>query len=247
MKRIIITGLMLSALTAFGQELRKVTIDVTGRLFSFRDEYHVLKDAPKVWQGSYKRTKNKLVIEEGYYKNNKKDSTWITYGSYGDILVKGNYANGEKVGTWRYFTNEGQLEQAYDFTKQELVSFMQEKKARIYQIINDKDTIFAPLSRPPLLIGGHYTYLEKLAQSLCYPSIKNNTGGTVFISFIIDEMGKTSNYKIIKKGDKVLDKEALRLAKQLGKWLPAIKDDKPVKIIHIVPIVFDNANVVHPF
>lgn len=248
MKRLIITALTLSVLTAAGQELKKVAISVSpAKAFPFREEYHVLKDSPKVRQGVYKKTRNHIVLEEGYYKNDKKDSTWTKYGGYGDILIKGNYTNDKKVGIWQYFTAEGELEQEYDFTKNELVSFKPEKKEKIYQIITVKDTLFASLKRPPLLIGGQHTYLEKLTQTMCYPYVNSNAGGTVYISFIIDETGKTSHYKVIKKGDRILDNAALRLVKQLGNWLPAIWDDKPVKIVHIVPIVFDKACLVHPF
>ena len=248
MKRLITAVLVCSALNAAAQELKKVALSVwPSRAFPFREEYHVLKDSPKVWHGPYKKTRNHIILEEGYYKNNKKDSTWIKYGGYGDILIKGNYANNKKVGIWQYYTADGELEQEYDFTKNELLSFKPEKKEKIYQIIADKDTLFAPLKRPPLLIGGQHTYLEKLAQTMCYPYVNSNAGGTVYISFIIDETGKTSHYKVLRKGDKILDNAALRLVKQLGNWLPAIWDDKPVKIVHIVPIVFDKACLVHPF
>src|SRR6218665_422170 len=133
MKRILIAVLMLGAFISFGQELKKVTISVSpSRAFPFQEEYYVLKDFPKVRQGTYKKTRNHLLLEEGYYKNNQKDSTWIKYGGYGDVLIKGKYANDKKVGIWQYYTNEGELEQEYDFTKNELVSFKPEKKEKIY-------------------------------------------------------------------------------------------------------------------
>ncbi|RFS18339.1 energy transducer TonB [Emticicia sp. C21] len=240
MKKVIIAVLMFGALTAPGQELKKVLKKHSSNPFTNeREEYEVLADDKKVKHGLYKKWVNDKLTEEGYYKNNKKDSIWTRYSGQ-TILNIGNYANDEKVGIWEFYINATELDQEYDFTKKVLVSFKPPKKNTIYQIISDIDTIYAPLSRPPLIIGGQYAYLEKVAQNLRYPveAMRNNIGGTVFVRFTIDEAGKTSDFKVINKRNKSLDMEALRVVKLIDDWLPAIKDGKPVKVIHILPIIF---------
>lgn len=249
MKRILIAGLILSAFTVAGQELMKITVNLKflNSGFLIKEDYHVLKDNQKIWHGPYEKTKNNILIEQGHYKDNKKDSTWIKFGGYGDTVVKGNYAQGKKIGVWQYFTKEGELEQEYDFTKNELLYFKPEKTKKNYQIISGKETFYDSLSRPPLLIGGNHTYLQKLEDTFCNLHINTNYGGTVFVRFIIDETGKGSKYKTIKKGDSILDDTALRIVRQLGNWLPAIRDGKPVKVVHVVPIIFDNSSFVDAF
>ncbi|MBA4848749.1 energy transducer TonB [Emticicia sp. BO119] len=247
MKRLITVALMLGALTAVGQELKKVVKKHSSNPFTNeREEYEVLSDDKKVRHGLYKKWVNDKLTEEGYYKNNKKDSIWTRYSGQ-TILNIGNYANDEKVGIWEYYINAIELEQEYDFTKKALVSFKPPRKNIIYQIINDKDTLFAPLSRPPLIIGGQYAYLEKVAKNLRYPieAMRNNISGTVFVRFMIDETGKTSDFKVVNTRNKSLDREALRVVKLIDDWLPAIKDGKPVKVIHVVPIIFAKDGIVN--
>lgn len=247
MKRILIAGLILSTFTVAGQELKKVTKNKLVKSYtSIREEYFVLKDSKNIKHGPYKKWVNKKLAEEGYYKNNMKDSTWIIYGLGQTIQSTGNYTNNEKAGIWEYYINTIELEQEYDFTKKALVSFKPDKKVKIHQIITKRDTIYAPLDRPPLIIGGSYAYLEQVAKHIRYPvsAMRNNITGTVFISFMLDEAGKTSDFKVVKKGNKDLDTEALRVVKLIDNWLPAMKDGKPVKVIHIVPIIFENSDMI---
>ncbi len=244
MKRLIIALLMLDALTAAGQELKRLTKKHSSNPFTNeREEYEVLADAKKVKHGFYKKWVKDKLVEEGYYKNNRKDSLWIRYGVGQTILTMGNYTNDEKAGIWEYYINAIELEQEYDYTRKALVSFKPPKKTAMYQIIIDKDTMYSYLSRPPLVIGGSYAYFEQVARHLRYPpaAMKHNKGGIVFVSFMIDETGKTSDFKIVKKGNPSLDKEAIRVLKLIDNWLPGILDSKPVKVIHVVPIIFDNS------
>lgn len=48
--------------------------------------------------------------------------------------------------------------------------------------------------------------------------------GDVKIAFIIDREGKATDFKVIKSVDHYLDREGIRLLKNMPKWKPAIKD-----------------------
>ncbi len=249
MKKLIIVAFMLGALTAAGQELKKVTDETASNpITKIKEEYYVLKDAKKVKHGAYKKWMNNILVKEGHYKLNKKDSTWITYGYKKNVLIIGDYTNDEKTGIWKYYYPNGDLEQEYDYSKNEIVSFKPENSGLNYQIISDNDTIYAVLDRQPMVVGGRNAYYETIAKNLRYPvsAIKSGATGKVFVSFMVDENGNTSNYNLVKKGDKSLDAEAVRVVKLIDNWLPAIKDGKPVKVIHVVPITFNNIGVINP-
>jgi protein TonB len=243
MKQLIIAALMLCASTVFGQELKKVTDTSSPGSFPFdntKEEYYVLKDAKKVRHGSYKRWRNNKLMEEGYYKNNYRDSTWITYGINLNVLSIGNYAKDEKVGVWKYFLPGGELEQAYDYTNKRFISVKDDGPKTTYQVISGSDTTYEALSRPPTVIGGSSVYLKVIAQNLRIPpgAFKRGASGRVYVRFVIDETGKTSDFSVLKKGDKDLDAEAIRVVKLIEGWQPAMKGDTPVKVIHTIPISF---------
>ena len=60
------------------------------------------------------------------------------------------------------------------------------------------------------------------------------------MQFTIDETGKLIDAKVIRGVDEVLDKEALRVIWAApDKWLPALKNGKPVKQTYTFPVIFD--------
>lgn len=241
MKQLFIAALMLSVSTAFAQELKKVTDTSSPSPFnSIKEEYYVLKDAKKVRHGLYKRWMNNKLVEEGYYKNDQKDSTWINYGGNQNVLTIGDYAKDEKVGIWKYFLAGGELEQAYDYTNKTFVSFKTDAPKTSYQVVSGMDTTYEELSRPPMVIGGSRAYLQVIAKNLRIPPGAFRTGarGRVYVRFIIDEAGKTSDFSVLKKGDRDLDAEAIRVVKLIEGWYPALKGDTPVKVIQTIPISF---------
>ena len=88
MKTLLITLFTLSIFTTTAQELKKVNKSGSNGPFdSYKEEYEVLKDEKKVKQGSYKKWRNNVLVEEGHYKGNKRDSTWLTYGLRGNVLI----------------------------------------------------------------------------------------------------------------------------------------------------------------
>ena len=246
----ILTLLLLTIITfaTTAQELKLVTKTSQSNPFtSYKEEYYVLKDNKKIRHGSYKKWVNGRISLEGFHKNDNMDSTWTTYSSLGHIVSTGNYANNTKVGLWKFYDKD-EPEQVYNYSTQTLVYFKPEDKPAAYTIINGADTTYSVLSRQPLTIGGKYAFYEVIAKNLRYPVAAHKSGitGRVYVAFTIDETGKTADHKVLKNGNKHLDAEAIRVVKLLDNWLPALKEDKPVKVVNIVPITFNNAGIINP-
>ncbi|MCB0700725.1 MAG: TonB family protein [Chitinophagales bacterium] len=92
-------------------------------------------------------------------------------------------------------------------------------------IIRTQDTAYIVenamyLSRPHF--KGSVT--EYVQNNMRYPeeAKKQNITGRVWVSFTIDTTGKAYDIKVIGKYNALLEEEALRLAKEMPLWRPAI-------------------------
>lgn len=77
-------------------------------------------------------------------------------------------------------------------------------------------------------------------KNLVYPERMRDMGaeGTVWVTFIVDEKGRLSDFKLEKSVDPVLDAEALRVARLMPSWKPAKCYGKPIKSRARVPFFF---------
>jgi len=78
-----------------------------------------------------------------------------------------------------------------------------------------------------------------------YPqdAIDKNINGTTTIQFTIDEHGKVINPKITRRLYPSLDKEAIRLVQSMPQWIPAVHNEKHVKMTMEVDIDFSTKTV----
>lgn len=58
------------------------------------------------------------------------------------------------------------------------------------------------------------------------------------VSFIINRDGSISSPKIEHSVHPLLDREALRVIKQMPPWKPGMENDKPCRTLFAIPIVF---------
>lgn len=241
--------LVFSAFASTAQELKKVKNTLTSNPFTEeKEEYEVLKSNKKIKHGTYQRWVNGKLVETGFYKDNQKDSTWSKFSSYsGAIRERGNYGKSERVGVWEFYNSKNQLEQSYDFTARKLIAIHPETSSKTGWVITDKDTAQTTVDCTAMLIGGSTAYGEILGRNIRFPisAMKKGVSGQVFVTLIIDENGKPSGHKVAKPLDKECDEEALRVSRLLTDWLPAMKDGKPVKSLHLVPVSFRQEGIIN--
>lgn len=84
----------------------------------------------------------------------------------------------------------------------------------------------------PTFPGGAPAYRHFLQQNVRYPDAArdNNIAGDVFISLVIDEMGRLLDAEVIKGVGYGLDEEALRLVRLMPWWTPARIAGKPARV-----------------
>lgn len=92
----------------------------------------------------------------------------------------------------------------------------------------------------PKYENGYLGLLQFIETNIQYPSkaLEDSIEGVVYVSFIVDISGKTSNHKILRGIREDIDNEALRVIKLLIFEKPATLRGKPIKYEYLMPINF---------
>jgi TonB family protein len=192
------------------------------------------------WTEFYAGTE--ILAWKGKYVEDKKNGVWefYHYANVQQTWAKGKFENGNKIGLWNYYSPSGKLEQEYNHSAGELISFDQSEPS-LEVVLTEKDSAIIIVEQPCLYIGGDFARLQHLMDSTNYPetAVELGISGTVIVSFIVDVNGKMKNVTIKEGVDTLLNKEAIRVIKTLhGYWIPALLNSKPVATLQLTPISF---------
>jgi protein TonB len=96
----------------------------------------------------------------------------------------------------------------------------------------------------PSFKGGNEALAEFMSANLDYPELAKRQGveGTVILAYTITKNGEIKDIKVAQSVNKELDNEAIRLAKKMPKWTPAIKDGTAQDIKYQLPVKFELTN-----
>jgi len=241
MKKTILFLLTILPSVLLGQETKQVTKEHKNPWG--KEVYYVLKSDKSIKHGNYQRLGFKeVLLINGFYKNGLKDSLWTEYhrsGKYKKAI--GAYSADKRIGVWEFYNYKGELEQKYDFTKNEIIYFKLDDKEKDFIVIKGSDTTKTKLDRPPLYIGGSVMMFEPIITSIQYPekAKENGISGKVYVTFTIDGNGKTSNHRVTKGIGSGCDEEALRVVKEIpDNWLPGLLSGQAVNVEYVLPISF---------
>ena len=104
-----------------------------------------------------------------------------------------------------------------------------------------KNYEFQQVEQVPEFPGGMSALVEYLQQEIKYPKKCREAGieGRTLITFVVKKNGKIKDIKIVRSsGNKLLDKEAVRVVKKMPKWKPGMHDGKNVNVFFTLPITF---------
>ena len=126
-----------------------------------------------------------------------------------------------------------------DFDEDELLE-EEEKDEPINQNEDDPETLRI-VQELPMFPGGMTEFVKWLTKNLKYPTaaLRSKIEGKVMISFIVNTDGTISDIKVVEKVHRLLDAEALRVAKLMPKWEPGKDHGKVCRTKVAVPIVFE--------
>lgn len=79
-----------------------------------------------------------------------------------------------------------------------------------------------------------------VARQMHYPEEAEEKGieGRVLIRFVVEKDGRLTNFEVVESPDPLLSNEALRVLKQMPKWIPAKNKGKDVRCRYSMPILF---------
>ena len=70
-----------------------------------------------------------------------------------------------------------------------------------------------------------------------YPC-EQGISGRIIVSFVINENGQVTDPAVLRRVDKDLDKEAIRIIKSMPRWIPGEHKGKKVKVRLTLPVMF---------
>lgn len=206
------------------------------------------------------------ATEIAYYNFKTEDQKEYTMRKYDfdEVLLRGIYRKrylkgGERMfsGVDTFFFKNGHINYIihYHDSKQngELLSFYDNGKLRrkeyyqydsllsssCYTIAGD-DTACFPFRVNPEYPGGENERKAFIKNNVNYPTeaLEDDIEGSVIISFIVQEDGSYSSFRVIKSPHPILSQEALRVAQMMPKWKPGLLDGEPAKMLMNMPVKF---------
>ena len=111
-------------------------------------------------------------------------------------------------------------------------------------------TIYEVVEKMPEYPGGIDKLMEYIRTSTdnywkkIYPKGKpvypceQGISGRIIVSFVINENGQVTDPEVLRRVDKDLDKEAIRIIKSMPRWIPGEHKGKKVKVRFTLPVMF---------
>jgi TonB family protein len=108
-------------------------------------------------------------------------------------------------------------------------------RSRTMELPTSDADVFVIVDFPPELIGG----LAGLQESLQYPSIAQRAGvqGRVFLQFVVQPDGSTSDVIVTRGIGAGCDEEAIRVVRE-ARFVPGVQDGKRIPVKMSIPITF---------
>jgi protein TonB len=100
--------------------------------------------------------------------------------------------------------------------------------------------VFDVVEQMPEFPGGQVALLKWINDHIKYPAIAEENGiqGRVVATFVVERDGSVTDVQIARSVDPSLDKEAIRVLKQMPKWIPGKQNGAPVRVKYTVPVTF---------
>jgi periplasmic protein TonB len=96
------------------------------------------------------------------------------------------------------------------------------------------------IESPPMFPGGESARMIFLQKNITYPAFaqKNNIEGPVCVTFIVEPDSSITHIQILQGIGLGCDEEASRVIRAMPKWIPGIKNGKPIRCQVSMPIIF---------
>lgn len=106
--------------------------------------------------------------------------------------------------------------------------------------IVDDTTIHDNVEQMPEFPGGISALMGFLSRNIKYPKEAEENGiqGRVIVSFVVEKDGSITDIQVVKPVELSINKEAIRVASLMPKWIPGKHDGTEVRVKYTMPITF---------
>ena len=114
------------------------------------------------------------------------------------------------------------------------------KSEPLYKPQPDSNRVYDVVEQMPSFPGGISGLRTYLNQNIRYPAEAqdNCVQGRVVVSFVVGKDGHISDVTVLRSVDPLLDKEAVRVIRNMPHWTPGKQGGEPVKVRYNVPVSF---------
>lgn len=104
----------------------------------------------------------------------------------------------------------------------------------------NKNSVYDVVEQMPSFPGGISGLRTYLNQNIRYPAEaqENCVQGRVVVSFVVGKDGHISNVTVLRSVEPSLDKEAIRVVRNMPRWSPGKQGGEPVRVRYNVPVSF---------
>ncbi|MCR5068199.1 MAG: energy transducer TonB [Prevotella sp.] len=104
----------------------------------------------------------------------------------------------------------------------------------------EENKVFDVVEQMPSFPGGQGALMNYLNSNIKYPVIAEENGiqGRVVVQFVVGKDGSISNVHVVKSVDPSLDKEAVRVVKNMPRWIPGKQNGQSVTVRYTLPVTF---------
>ena len=104
----------------------------------------------------------------------------------------------------------------------------------------EETKVFDVVEQMPSFPGGQGALMQWLASNIKYPVVAEENGvqGRVVCTFVVERDGSITDVKVVRGVDPSLDKEAVRVLKQMPSWIPGKQNGSAVRVKYTVPVTF---------
>ncbi len=100
--------------------------------------------------------------------------------------------------------------------------------------------IFSVVEESPQYPGGEDAWQKFLVENFRYPEAAKEASvqGTVYVTFVVEKDGSITEPVVLRGIGAGCDEEALRVIKQMPRWIPGKQRGKPVRVRFNIPVKF---------
>jgi protein TonB len=103
-----------------------------------------------------------------------------------------------------------------------------------------EDQVFVVVESMPSFPGGNVELMKYLNSNLKYPNLAKemNISGRVFVTFVVEKDGSVTDVQVLRGIGGGCDEEAVRVVRNMPKWIPGKQRNVPVRVRFNLPVKF---------